>query len=75
MDSKTTQVIVVVVGKVITTLVIGEVLGGAISRPVTAWRLKHFTAKAADVDAVGVMFDVMNQRICTLEEEVLGESK
>lgn len=49
MDSKTTQVIVVVVGKVITTLVIGEVLGGAISRPVTAWRLKQLTDRKSVV--------------------------
>ena len=75
MDSKTIQVCIVVAGKIVSSLVIGEVLGSAVSRPIAAWRAKQFYAKAADAKAVGTMFDVMNQRIFDLEEKVLGESK
>lgn len=75
MDKDVTKVMIVVGGRIVTALLWGELLGGVISKPIAAWRTKEFYTKAADAKSVGTMFDVMNQRICTLEEKVLGESK
>lgn len=63
--------IVQVVGKIVTsvvgTLVVGEVFGGAISRPIAVWRQRN--TGTLDPDKVGELFDAMNQRICDLEEK------
>ena len=56
------------VSKIVTALVIGEVIGGAVSRPIAMWRQSQISASR-----VGELFDVMNQRICDLEEKVNKE--
>lgn len=54
-------------------LVVGEMFGGVISRPLAAigtWIPKktQITNNYASAEAVSELFDVMNKRICDLEE-------
>lgn len=53
-------------------LVIGELFGGVVSKPIAMMQLNKI--KGCDPKAVAVMFDVMNQRICDLEEKVGTEA-
>lgn len=59
-----TRYICVAISTIITTLVIGEVLGGAVSRPIAMAKGKNI-----NVENLASLIDVMNQRICRLEEE------
>lgn len=63
MKEETIRVVGKVVSSIVSTLVIGEVFGSAISRPIQAWRLKGINeSKLFD------LIDEMNQRICDLED-------
>ena len=66
MNSQTARVAMVVGGRIVTALLWGELLGGVISRPIAAWRTKQ----NVNVENVASLIDVMNQRICDLEEKV-----
>lgn len=67
MDSRTAQVTIVVAGKVVTMLILGEVLGGAISRPIAAWRRGRLNA-----ETIEEAFDEHEKRISNLEEKEEG---
>ena len=64
----TTRFVCVTVAGVITVLVVGEVFGCAISRPITAWK-----GVCISPTKVVSLFDVMNQRISNLEEKQKGQ--
>ena len=71
MDKETVRVVIIVTGKVLTSLIIGEAVARVVTRPILAWRAKT----NVNVENIASLFDTMNQRICDLEEKVLGESK
>ena len=71
MNGQTARVAMIVGGKVVIALIWGEMLGGVVSRPIAAWRTKQ----NVNVDNIATLLDVQNQRICDLEEKVLGKSK
>ena len=68
----TAKVICTTVSGIITALVLGEVFGNAISRPIAAaaWRGTNVSA-----EKIAELFDVMNQRICNLEEKKEEEAE
>lgn len=72
MDKEITKTIIIVSGNIITALVLGEMFGGVISRPIAAWRQSK---NNINIDNVATLIDIMNQRICDLEEKVFGASK
>lgn len=72
MDKEIAKVVIDVTGKIVIALVWGELLGGVISRPIAAWRHQK---NNINIDNVATLVDVMNQRICDLEEKVFGASK
>lgn len=72
MDKEITKTIIIVTGNVITALVLGEMFGNVISKPIHAWRQSK---NDINLDNVATLINVMNQRICDLEEKVLGTSK
>ena len=66
----TAKVICTAITGIITACIIGEALASAISRPIAAWRCTGYSkAKIAE------LFDVMNQRICDLEEKNKKEAE
>jgi hypothetical protein len=71
MNNDIAKVVTIVTGKVVVALIWGEMLGGVVSRPIAAWRTKQ----NVNVENIAALLDVQNQRICDLEEKVLGESK
>ena len=68
--NSTAKVICTMVSGIITALVLGEVFGNAISRPIAAWRGGNVSASK-----IATMFDVMNKRICNLEEKKEEEAE
>lgn len=66
----TTKVICTTVSGIITALVLGEIFGNAISRPIAAWRGGNVSASR-----IAELFDVMNKRICDLEEKKEEEAE
>jgi hypothetical protein len=66
----TAKVVCMTVSGIITALVLGEVFGNAISRPIAVWRGTNVSA-----EKIGTLFDVMNQRICNLEEKKEEEAE
>lgn len=66
----TAKVVCTTVSGIITALVLGEVFGNAISRPIAAWRGSNVSASK-----IATMFDVMNKRICNLEEKKEEEAE
>ena len=66
----TTKIICTTISGIVTALVLGEVFGNAISRPIAAWRGSNVSA-----EKIGVLFDVMNKRICNLEEKKEEEAE
>ncbi len=60
--------------------VVGECLFGAVSKPLTAigswfpWNKKPTGKDLASAEKVATLFDVMNQRICDLEDKIKTES-
>ncbi len=55
---------------VVSMLILGEVLGNAVSKPITAWRSKGINkSKLSD------LISSMNQRICDLEEKKETEAE
>ena len=71
MDKDIAKVAIVTTGKIVVALMWGEMLGGVVSKPIAAWRTKQ----NVNVDNISTLIDVQNQRICDLEEKVLGKSK
>ena len=71
MNEQTVRVGMLVIGKVCMALIVGEALGGVVSRPIAAWRIKQ----NVNVENIASLMDVQNQRICDLEEKVFGKSK
>ena len=63
MKEETIRVVGKVVSSIVSTLVVGEVFGSAISRPIQAWRLRGI-----DESKLFDLIDEMNQRICDLED-------
>jgi hypothetical protein len=68
--NETTKVICTTVSGIVTALVLGEVFGNAISRPIAAWRQRK---NQVNVTNLASLIDVMNQRICDLEEKINKE--
>lgn len=68
--NETTKVICNVISGIVTALVLGEVFGNAISRPIAAWRQRK---NQVNVTNLASLIDVMNQRICDLEEKINKE--
>ena len=66
----TVKVICTTVSGIITALVLGEIFGNAISRPIAAWRGGNVNASR-----IAELFDVMNKRICDLEEKKEEEAE
>lgn len=64
-----TKYICVTISTIISTLVIGEVLGGAVSRPIAMAK-----GKKINVENLASLIDVMNQRICDLEDKIEKEA-
>lgn len=60
------KVVGAVVAKVTSTLVLGEMLGGVISRPITAWKLGK--TNGCDPKTVGFKFSELEKRIENLEK-------
>ena len=71
MQGQTARVAMIVGGKIVIALIWGEMLGSVVSRPIAAWRTKQ----NVNVENISSLLDVQNQRICDLEEKVLGKSK
>ncbi len=61
-----TKLICGTVMSVVAILVVGEMFGKVISRPITVWRVKQ---SGVNVENLATMFDVFNQRICKIEEK------
>ena len=66
----TTKIICATISHIVTALVLGEVFGNAVSRPIAAWRGSNVSASK-----IATMFDVMNKRICNLEEKKEEEAE
>lgn len=64
----TTKTICVTVSSIVTALVLGEMFGNCISRPIAAWK-----GAGISKTKVAELFCIMNERICNLEEKK-GES-
>ena len=71
MNRETAIIVARTAAGIVTTLVWGEVLGGVISGPIREWR----SNQNVNLNNVAELIDVMNQRICDIEEKVEGESK
>lgn len=71
MKEETVKVICKTILSAGSALIWGEALAGVVSRPILAWRSKQ----NVNLDNVAELIDVMNQRICDLEEKEDGESK
>lgn len=65
MNEKTLTLVLRTISSIASTLVLGELLGGVVSRPIREWRRKD----NVNLEAVAELIDVMNQRICDLEEK------
>lgn len=65
MNEKTITLVLRTISSIASTLVLGELLGGVVSRPIREWRRKD----NVNLEAVAELIDVMNQRICDLEEK------
>lgn len=61
-----TKLVCGTVVSVISILVLGEMFGKVISRPITVWRVKQ---SGVNVENLVTMLDVFNQRICKIEEK------
>jgi len=59
-----TKIICTAVSGIVTALVLGEVFANAVSRPIAAWR-----GPKIDKTRLIDLIDVMNQRICDLEDK------
>lgn len=62
---ESTKIITGVVSNVIIALIWGETLAGVVSRPIRAWR-----TKGVNLEHVAELIEVMNDRICDLEEKM-----
>lgn len=60
----TAKVICTTVSGIVTALILGEVFGNVISRPIAAWKGSNIN-KSKLVE----MLDLLHQRICDLEKE------
>ena len=67
MSKETTIIIAKTISGIVSTLVIGEVFGSVISNPIRAMKTKNSNV---DLDNLAELIDVMNQRICDLEDKV-----
>ena len=65
---ETIKAICTAIASITTALVVGEVIGGAVSRPVAAWR-----SRQVNLERMAALIEVMNQRICNLEEKKVAE--
>ena len=61
---ETTKTICAAVITIVSVLVVGEVLGNAVSRPIQTWR-----RRGVNVEQLAELIAVLNQRICNLEEK------
>lgn len=68
--NETTKVICTTVSVIVSALVLGEVFGNAILRTKAAWRQRK---NQVNVPNLASLIDVMNQRICDLEEKINKE--
>lgn len=59
----TTKIICTAISSIVTALILGEVFGNAISKPIAVWR-----TAGIDKKKIATLFDTMNQRICDLED-------
>ncbi len=66
MNEKTITLVLRTISSIASTLVLGELLGGVVSRPIREWRRKD----NVNLEVVAELIDVMNQRICDLEEKM-----
>ncbi len=69
MEGKT-KIICTAVSSIITALILGEVFGSAISRPIAAWK-----GAGISKSKLAELLDVMNQRICDLEGKTKKETE
>lgn len=60
----TTKVICTTVSSIITALVLGEVFGNCISRPIAAWK-----GAGVSKSKVAELFCSLNDRVCKLEKK------
>ena len=60
----TTKVICTTVSSVFTALILGEVFGNVISRPIAAWRGGPISRSK-----LATLLESLNTRLCTLEEK------
>ena len=67
--NESVKVICKVISGIVGSLILGEVLVGAVSRPIVAWRQKSNISK----EKLSELLDIMNQRICDLEDILKGK--